>query len=148
MIDEIFPEQLWSGNAALGEAGEGQSPLGKARLHYFELNNGPWSDLDEHAAFVPGVPPTKLPGANFYPEDMTSRNSRRGSEASEIAAGTRHGILFRDSARTGEETVHRPYNEAYRKAQLANAAMLLNEAAELTPNDSLKDFSVCARRRS
>ena len=47
------------------------SPLGKARLHYFDLNKGPWSDLDEQAAFLPGVPPKKLPGANFYPEDMT-----------------------------------------------------------------------------
>ncbi len=47
------------------------TPLGKARYHYYLINNGPWSDLDEHKAFVPNVPAAKLPGANFYPEDMT-----------------------------------------------------------------------------
>ena len=47
------------------------TPLGKERLHYFWLNKGPWSDLDGHAAFLPGVPERKPLGANFYPEDMT-----------------------------------------------------------------------------
>ena len=41
-------------------------------MHYFWLNKGPWSEIDEHAAFIPGVPSRKLEGANFYPEDMTS----------------------------------------------------------------------------
>src|SRR5579863_9874662 len=72
VIDEIFRVQLWNGNPALKERLEKDStPLGKARLHYFRINNGPWSDLDDHQAFLPGVPPRKLPGANFYPEDMT-----------------------------------------------------------------------------
>ena len=47
------------------------TPLGKAREHYYRINNGPWSDLDDHAAFLPGVPAKKPAGANFYPEDMT-----------------------------------------------------------------------------
>ena len=47
--------------------------MGKARLHYFDLNKGPWSELDEQAAFLPGVPEKKLPGANFYPEGMTKQ---------------------------------------------------------------------------
>ena len=46
-------------------------PLGKARLHYFWLNKGPWSDIDDYKAFLPGVPARKSPGANFYPEDMS-----------------------------------------------------------------------------
>ena len=32
------------------------SPLGRARLHAFLLNKGPWSRLDEDAPFIPGVP--------------------------------------------------------------------------------------------
>src|SRR5580700_638869 len=72
IIDEIFITQLWSGNPALhARLLKDTSPLGKARLHYFDLNKGPWSDLDDHEAFLPGAPPKKLPGANFYPEDMT-----------------------------------------------------------------------------
>ena len=74
VIDDIFLEQVWSGNVALrAKLATDTSPLGKARLHYFDLNKGPWSELDDHAAFLPGVPEKKLPGANFYPEDMTKQ---------------------------------------------------------------------------
>src|SRR6476469_5055121 len=72
VIDDIFLKQVWSGNVALrAKLAADSSALGKARLHYFDLNKGPWSELDDHAAFLPDVPPKKLPGANFYPEDMT-----------------------------------------------------------------------------
>ena len=72
VLDHIFMNQLWSGNSALVERlRKDSSPLGRARLHYFELNKGPWSDLDNHEAFLPDVPPKKLPGANFYPEDLS-----------------------------------------------------------------------------
>ena len=72
VIDNIFLNQVWSGNAALrARLARDTSALGKARLHYFDLNKGPWTDLDDHAAFIPGVPVKQLPGANFYPADMT-----------------------------------------------------------------------------
>ena len=72
VLDGLFLTQRWSGNAALqANLQKDTSALGKARLHYFVLNKGPWSDLDDQTAFLPGVPPKKLPGANFYPEDMT-----------------------------------------------------------------------------
>src|SRR5579863_1750834 len=71
-IDRIFLGQLWSGNAELQEKlRQDTTPLGRARFDYFRLNKGPWSDLDEHAAFLPDVPERKLKGAAFYPEDMT-----------------------------------------------------------------------------
>jgi len=66
VIDDIFITQLWSGNAALrAKLEKDATPLGVARLHYFNLNKGPWSDLDDHAAFLPNVPPKKLPGARI-----------------------------------------------------------------------------------
>src|SRR3954469_14945095 len=47
-----------------------ETPLGRARLHYFRLNAGPWSSLDENAPFLPGV--TRKPeGGNFYPADAS-----------------------------------------------------------------------------
>src|SRR4029077_14025013 len=74
VIDDIFLTQVWSGNVALRvRLVADKSELGKARLRYFDLNKGPWSDLDEHAAFIPGVPDKQLPGANFYPADMTKQ---------------------------------------------------------------------------
>ena len=72
VVDDLFITQLWSGNATLkARLEKDTSPLGKARVHYFELNKGPWSDLDDHQAFLPDVPAKKPAGANFYPEDMT-----------------------------------------------------------------------------
>src|SRR3954464_2822629 len=51
VLDDIFLQQLWSGNLALyAKLRQDTSPLGKARLHYFWINKGPWSDLDEHIA--------------------------------------------------------------------------------------------------
>src|SRR5579872_1031813 len=72
VLDSLFLTQRWSGNAALrAKLQTDTSALGKGRLHYFDLNKGPWSDLDGQVAFLPNVPPKKLPGANFYPDDMT-----------------------------------------------------------------------------
>src|SRR5712692_8523292 len=72
VLNDIFINQLWSGNRALfAKVKRDTSPLGKARLEYFWINKGPWSDLDEHAAFLQEVLPKKPAGANFYPENMT-----------------------------------------------------------------------------
>ncbi len=72
IVDRIFLRQLWTGNPALGGRLKlDESPLGKARLDYFLLNKGPWSELDGHEAFVDGVPAKKPLGAGFYPADMT-----------------------------------------------------------------------------
>src|SRR5437588_10878571 len=72
IFDDIFMDQLWSKNrATYAQLKRDQSPLGRERQHYYWINKGPWSDLDEHKAFIPNVPPGKPEGANFYPEDMT-----------------------------------------------------------------------------
>ena len=72
IMDEVFLIQYWSGNPALySRLQKDATPLGKARLQYFWINKGPWSVLDNFDAFIPGVPPEKLKGANFYPENMT-----------------------------------------------------------------------------
>src|ERR1700736_73437 len=72
VLDDIFLQQLWSGNQSLyAQLQRDTTPLGKARLHYFWINKAPWSDLDDYKAFLPGVPPRKPLGANSYPESMT-----------------------------------------------------------------------------
>jgi hypothetical protein len=141
VIDDIFITQLWSGNAALREKlTKDTSPLGLARLHYFNMNKGPWSDLEDHAAFLPDVPPKKLPGANFYPPDLTKDEfetwvAKLPREQQEDARG-----FFTVIRRTPEKKLYAmPYDSAY-EAQLEKASTLLNEAAALTPNASLKEF--------
>src|SRR5580692_2039655 len=72
ILNDVFLQQMWDGNLALyGRLQRDTTPVGKARLHYFWLNKGPWSDIDDYKAFLPGVPPRKLRGANFYPDNMS-----------------------------------------------------------------------------
>src|SRR5579872_5386334 len=141
VVDDLFITQLWSGNAALkSRLQKDTSPLGKARLHYFELNKGPWSDLDDHQAFVPDAPAKKLPGANFYPEDMTRDEFETWAfklpkDQQEAARGF-FSVIRRGADRKLEIV---PYNRAY-ASQLNRMSALLKEAAALTSNQSLKDF--------
>ncbi len=136
VIDDIFLTQVWSGNAALrARLVQDTSALGKARLHYFDLNKGPWSELDDHAAFIPGVPDKQLPGANFYPADMSKAEFETFANSANDARG------FFSIIRRGPDKKLRaiPYSDAY-KANLTKAAKLLEEAASLTANKSLQEF--------
>lgn len=140
VIDDLFLTQYWSGNhKLLAQLKKDTSPLGKARLHYFWLNKGPWSALDEHEAFLPGVPPQKLPGANFYPEDMTKAEFETwaktlGKNDRELAEG-----FFSVIHRQNGKLMAVPYSKEY-AGDLQRLAKLLREAAALTGNASLKRF--------
>jgi Peptidase family M49 len=135
VIDDIFLEQLWDGNRGLEKRlAADRSPLGLARLELFQLYKGPWSDLDNHRAFLPGVPERKPLGANFYPEDMTREEFERW--ASDKATSFFTVIRRKPNSRTLEVI---PYSHAYR-SDLERAAKLLREAAALTDNASLKRF--------
>jgi len=141
VVNRIFLQQLWPGNLALeARLRKDSSPLGKARFEYFWLNKGPWSDLDEHKAFLPGVPERKPEGAAFYPEDMTRERfeawSKTLSPAARAQAEGFFTIVRRDAA-GGLKSI--PYSEAY-KADLTTCAQLLRDAAKLTDNATLQRF--------
>src|ERR1700733_13882127 len=69
ILDELFLRQVWVGNESmLLDLVRDQTPEGRARLHYFLINKGPWSRLDHNAPFVAGAPAEKPAGANFYPD--------------------------------------------------------------------------------
>src|SRR5437879_10098034 len=69
IIDALFLRQVWAGNQPmLLDLVRDESPEGRAGLHYFLINKGPWSRLDRNAPFVPGAPAVNPPGANFYPD--------------------------------------------------------------------------------
>src|SRR4051812_23443137 len=58
IFDAIFLKQVAPLNPTyLSELVRDDSPLGRARLHYFSINAGPWSRLDEYAPFIPDVGP-------------------------------------------------------------------------------------------
>src|SRR5580700_298785 len=141
VLNDIFLTQMWSGNHALYAKLRGDATaLGKARLDYFWLNKSPWSEIDDHEAFLPDVPPKKLPGANFYPEDMTRDEFevwvRTLSKADREQAEGFFTVIRRD----GNHKLHAvPYSQEYR-ADLEKSAKLLEEAAALTGNVTLKKF--------
>jgi hypothetical protein len=70
ILDDIYMQQLWSGDRALyARLQNERMPLGRLRFHYFWINKSPWDDLNDFKAFIPGVPGRKPLGANFYPEE-------------------------------------------------------------------------------
>jgi hypothetical protein len=141
LLDPLFLRQVWSGNAALeAKLKADTSPLGRARLHYFYINDGPWSHLDENTAFLPGVPHEKVPQANYYPDDMTKDEFERWVATLDAAGKEKATGFFYTIRRApggGLRTV--PYSEEYREF-LDPAARLLREAAALTTNRTLRDF--------
>ena len=140
-LNLLFMDQLWSGDRALyAQLQKDATPLGKERLHYFWLNKGPWSDLDGHTAFLPGVPERKPLGANFYPEDM-KREEFESWVKTLSAADRQQAEGFFTLIRRGadQHLTLVPYSKAY-AADLTKAAGLLREAAALTDNASLKKF--------
>jgi hypothetical protein len=141
IVDDIYLEQKWSGNPALWRTlQKDRTELGKARRHYFWLNKGPWSELDEHQAFLPGVPDRKPAGANFYPETATKDAIERWittlpDSLQEEAKGF-YTLIRRTPA--GDLTLI-PYSQAYRP-KLVQLAALLRKAARSTTNESLRRF--------
>src|SRR5690348_3884779 len=136
VIDDIFLQQLWSGNEKLyRELRQDTSPLGRARLHMFWINKGPWSDLDGHRAFLTGVPERKPLGANFYPEDMTRDEFEHWvaglPEKDAELAKSFFTVIRRNPRNRQLETV--PYFREYHN-DLERAANLLRQAAALTVN--------------
>jgi hypothetical protein len=141
VLNDIFLTQMWSGNHALyAKLQRDTTPLGKARADYFWLNKSPWSEIDGHEAFLPGVPPKKLPGANFYPEDMTREEfeawAKTLSKPEREQAEGFFTVIRRDASRKLHAV---PYSQEYR-ADLEKSAKLLEQAAGLTDNATLKKF--------
>ena len=140
LIDHIFLQQLWSGNQTLyAQLKLDTTPLGRAGLRYFWMNKGPWSDLDGHTAFLPGVPARKPLGANFYPEDLTKDQFETwaGHLSKDQAEQAKSFFSVIRKGPDGLRIVN--YSEEY-KPDLQSAATLLREAAALTDNASLKKF--------
>ena len=157
LMDALFLRQVWAGNDAMlqdlgrnalkaartpGFGGSVEAlDLPIARLHYFLINKGPWSRLDHDRVFVPGAP-DKPQGANFYPAGATKAGVQTWIDAlsgAEKAAATGFFTTIRRSADGRFTSV--PYSVEY-QGELAQAAELLREAAELTSQPTLKKFLI------
>src|SRR5262247_2771432 len=124
IVDGLFLRQVWAGNyAMLLDLVRDQSPAGRARLHYFLINKGPWSRLDHHQPFVPGAPP-KPAGANYYPHNITKAELERWFQSLPEAERGRATGFFTVIRRLGNSFTIVPYHVEY-QPELAYAATLL-----------------------
>lgn len=141
LLDPLFLRQVWSGNDALEKKLQAdKTAVGRQRLHYFYINDGPWSRLDDKEPFIEGVPKEKPVGASYYPEDMTKDEFNswlQGLSDADKQKATGFFHLIRRGPDRKLTIV--PYSVAY-KEYLAPAATLLREAAALTTNATLKNF--------
>jgi hypothetical protein len=145
IMDALFLRQAWAGNEGMLLALlTDPSPLGQARSHYFLMNKGPWDRLDHNAPFIAGAP-AKPEGANFYPAGASKGDLEAWLKAlpeAERARATGFFTTIRRSAagkdvKPGFQVV--PYSVEY-QGELARAADLLREAANLTAQPTLKAF--------
>jgi peptidase M49-like protein len=141
LLDPLFLRQVWSGNEALQKKlAQDKTPAGRERLHYFRINNGPWSRLDGNEPFIEGVPKEKPPQANFYPEDITKEEFNAWSQGLPLEARERALGFFYTIRRDADRKLKVvPYSQEYSEF-LVPAAKLLREAAALTTNQTLKNF--------
>ena len=141
LLDPLFLRQVWSGNDELHKKLEAdKTPVGQERLHYFLINDGPWSRLDNNEPFIGGVPGGKPSHANFYPDDITKNEFDswlNGLPGSDKEKATGYFYTIRRDANGKLMSV--PYSEEYR-AFLEPAGQLLRQAASLTTNQTLKEF--------
>ena len=143
IMDGLFLEQVWAGNPALLTAlARDASAEGRAELHYFLINKGPWSRLDHNEPFLRkefGVP-RKPEQANYYPADATKEEVDKwiGSLKGDAHA---QATSFFTLIRRGPDgkLMPVPYNVAYQN-QLVEAAGHLRAAAAATTQPTLKKY--------
>lgn len=142
IIDGIFLRQMWPGNPSmLLDLANDNSPEGRARLHYFLINKGPWSALDGNAPFVAGAPP-KPAGAGFYPLNTTKDEMiawMKGLPPNQQQEARSFFTVIRRKPYNNFMTV--PYHTEY-EGELTLAARYLREAAEEATEPTLKRFLI------
>jgi hypothetical protein len=136
LMDTIFLRQAWAGN----------EPMlyrlvhdGSSQLHLFLVNKGPWDRLDHNRPFVRGAP-EKPPQANFYPADATKAEVERWMKSlPQKERALAEGFYTNVVRGTDGKLMIVPYSVAFAN-ELLMAARLLDEAAELTTQPTLRDF--------
>jgi hypothetical protein len=140
VFDALFLRQVWSGNETLlQDLVRDGSARGRARLHYFLINKGPWSRLDHNEPFIADVPP-KPPEGNFYPAGATKEEVEAWLKMLPPAERARATGFFTTIRRGADgRFIAVPYSLEY-QGELALVARLLREAAALTTQPTLNSY--------
>jgi hypothetical protein len=105
-------------------------------LEKFDAFFGPWDPIGDNKPFFGNQP--KPPGAGFYPADLTKNELDKYIAAhpdQKDALTSPYTVVQRQ----GDRLVAVPYSQAY-KQWIEPAAKLLEQAADVTTNPSLKKF--------
>ncbi|WP_437753348.1 dipeptidyl-peptidase 3 family protein [Sorangium sp. So ce1389] len=137
LLDPVFDRQAHAANPELRERlASDSTPEGRDKLAYFDIMRGPWDRQDHHRPFATDRP--RPPGAGFYPEDL-SADELHAWTAQHPGDKEAFESLFTLIRRDAGRLVAVPYSRAY-AAWLGPAGALLEEAAALTANESLRRF--------
>jgi len=136
-MSDIYLRQNYARNpevrSAIARSRRADQPL---LLDMFDLMAGPWDALDEDRPFWGTLP--KPPGGGHYPDDLT----KAALDAYLVAHPDEKARLldpYTVVRRQGDRLVAIPYSIAYAE-WLEPAAKLLEQAASITSNASLKTF--------
>ncbi|QCK15474.1 dipeptidyl-peptidase 3 family protein [Mangrovivirga cuniculi] len=127
---QIMDKLFW--REAYGNKEELMDGLTEAEQAYAEINYGPWERLNNDKPFIEGVGP-KPAGAQFYPEDMTKEEFEQWDEPNKDG---QYSFVRRDE---NGELYLEPYHVAFEE-EVARAAELLRQAAELAEEEGLKKY--------
>lgn len=137
LVDEIFWQQSSHDAVAvrdsLAAAGEGVKDL----LTYVMINYGPYDRIFEGERFVGEGPARKPAGAGLYPADMTREEFEdfvESNPSEKQAFESPYTVIVRENGKLRAV----PYHQHY--AQSARIATLLEEAAALADNPTLKNY--------
>ena len=140
LVDALFLRQRSPATTAQLMALVGdETALGRARLAYFMLNKGPWSELDHDRPFIPGAG-LKPGGSNYYPPDATREEVAAWIDSLPEAGRAAATGFFTTIRRSPDGKLAAvPYSLEY-QGELGQLAGLLREAAALTKQPTLKRF--------
>ena len=137
LMSEIYLRQLLELNPEVrAQIAALDHPQRQRLLEKFDAFFGPWDPIEEDKPFFGTLP--RPDGAGFYPVDLTKAEYEAYLAANPGQAEALNSpyTLVR---RQGERLVAIPYSQAYRQ-WLEPAARLLEQAAAITSNASLKRF--------
>ncbi|MBN2863985.1 MAG: Zn-dependent hydrolase [Bacteroidales bacterium] len=127
IMDEVFWMQ------AYGNREELLAKIGNEYAReYVKIHYGPWDRLNGNIPFVPGIG-EKLPGAQFYPADMTVEEFESWDDPDKASLYT---IVRRDHE---GKLVSVPYSDFFNE-QHSKAANLMNKAADLADDAGLRNY--------
>ena len=128
---QIMDDLYWL--QAVGDKNAFLASIDDSRERRFaEINYGPWDRLAADRPFIESYGPKPL-GAQFYPADMSKEEFEAWQQEGKDGLYT---LVRRDDA---GKLALQPYSEAY-GPQLAAAALLLQQAADLATNAEFANY--------